>query len=121
MEDHSSEPTASIVPDESPKLFVWTNEDSISNMYVMDCHWPSAWVVSVFVSGDVRPIRVEFGARKNASAYDRILGLAGGVRGCGGGISIIGADSIEGYEGSRASRKTGPACHATNYTGDSYS
>src|SRR5436190_5143133 len=75
LEAHSLESVASALSHKLNELFVRPDQNSFPHMHDLDRDWPGTGTVSVRLSWDVGAIGVAAGARTNAPAGLRILGL----------------------------------------------
>src|SRR4051794_35788384 len=75
LEAHSPKSIASALSHELDELFVRSDQSSFPHMHDLDRDWPGTGTFSVRLSRDVGPTRVASGARTNAPADLRILGL----------------------------------------------
>ena len=75
VEAHSSQPIASAFSHQFDELFIWPDQDSVSNMYDLDCNRPGAGTLSLCVSWNAWTIGAEARSGTDPSADVRILGL----------------------------------------------
>ena len=75
VEAHSPQPIASAFSHQFDELFIWTNQNSVSNMHDLDCNWPGAGTLSLCVSWNAWTTGAEARSRTDTSEDVRILGL----------------------------------------------
>src|ERR1700730_5604730 len=79
VEDHSSEPATSSLPNESAELSLWSDQDSISNLHALGRDRAGSGFISLLLLGNTWSIGLEPRARQDASASDRVSSLAGWI------------------------------------------
>src|ERR1044071_3792164 len=79
MEDHSSQPAPSFVPDQSFKLSLRLNQDPFPDLHALGGDRTGTGLIPVFVSWDAWATWIKFSSWKKPSAPDRVLDLAGRV------------------------------------------
>src|SRR5437763_1645135 len=94
MENHPSQSVASALSHQLIELSLWIDQNSFSYLHSLDCDWPSTRAISVLLSRDIGPVRIESSAREDTPAACRVFYLARRICKCRFGFGALGTDSI---------------------------
>ena len=79
LEDHSSQPAASSLPNKSAELSLWSDPNSVSNLHALGRDRAGSGFISLLLPGNTWSIGLEPRAGQDSSASDRVSCLAGWV------------------------------------------
>ena len=79
VEDHSSQPATSSLPNKSAELSLWSDPNSVSNLHALGRNRAGSGVISLLLPWNTWSIGFEPRARQDSSASDRVSCLVGWV------------------------------------------